>query len=115
MTNQRSDMESHANGNRFATAIKEGWVKALEAAHNDEALARAYLLGAPPMDERMIGTWIAYKYKFDEEGWWAGEVKKVSLPATTQQVGVKAAVLEVVLKVVLKLVDYPKCSCRLLL
>ena len=76
ITKQRAAMESDTGGNKYSSVIKEGWAKALTEAHGDEAVARAIVLGAPPMDDRMVGTWISYK--FDESGWWAGQVKKVS-------------------------------------
>ena len=77
ITKQREDMESGTGGNRFAPIIKGAWEEALEQAKGDHDVARAILLGAPVMDESMVGMWIAYK--FDEEGWWAGQVKRVSM------------------------------------
>ena len=49
----------------------------------DHDVARAIILGAPAMDDSMVGTWIAYK--FDEDGgtWWAGQVKRVSMDSST--------------------------------
>ena len=62
VTKQRAAMESDDGGNKYHTVIKEGWAEAMREAHGDEAVARAILLGAPPMDDRMLGTWIAYKF-----------------------------------------------------
>ena len=76
ITKQRAAMESDTGGNKYSSVIKEGWAKALTEAHGDEAVARAIVLGAPPMDDRMVGTWISYK--FDESGWWAGRASEES-------------------------------------